>query len=140
MNQEELRLPQHLIDKAILSTNEYGWRQADVLDVIEAAQQIPIAVIGGQVQYILPEGTYELYWLSYDSSPRQADEEWTDYCNRAANECGLKFKQLINTTDIDAEAVKVFEGLKEITRRGGQLKQYQFFILHFDDLETDVHC
>ena len=46
---EEFKLPKNLLDKAIKSGNEYGWRKANVLEVIEAARQIPMATIGGEV-------------------------------------------------------------------------------------------
>lgn len=138
-NREELRLPRNLLDKAIISGNEYGWRQYDLLDVIEAARQIPMAVLGGQVQYILPNGTYELYWLDYDSSNRKEGEEWKSYCKRSANECSSKVSQLFSNTDIEAEAINAFEELKTIVQNNKQLVTYKVFILYFDDSETDLH-
>jgi len=133
----ELRLPQHLIDKAIRSNNEYGWKQDDVLDVIESARKIHLATIGGQVQYVLPNATCELYWLSYDSSERKDKEDWLTYCDRSAFECSGKFQQLIKR-DIERDAITSFA--KMLSHNGkpiDNLNDYQVFILYFDDKETD---
>jgi hypothetical protein len=81
----EQRLPISILDKAIKSTNEFGWIQEDFSEVIKAARNAQLAVIGGQVQYVLPDGTCELYWLSYDPADRQINEPWLAYCDRTAN-------------------------------------------------------
>ena len=105
LTKQEQRLPKSILDKAIKSINEFGWRQEDFLEVIEAAKQTHLAIIGGQVQYVLPDGTCELYWLSYDPTDRQLNETWLTYCDRTANECLEKFNKLIATTDIEKEAL-----------------------------------
>jgi hypothetical protein len=138
MNEEYLKLPKRLIDISVKRCNEYGWKQDDVLDVIEAARKVPMATIGGQVQYVLPDAICELYWLSYDSSDRKKNEDWLAYCDRSANECSEKFKQLL-TVDIQAKAVDAF--FESLTNKGkpiDNLNDYQIFILYFSDKETDV--
>lgn len=98
---EERRLSKSILDKAIKSGDEFGWRQKDFSEVIEAARQNHLAIIGGQVQYVLPGGTCELYWLSYDPDKRQPNESWLTYCDRTAKECLEKFNTLVMTTDIE---------------------------------------
>jgi hypothetical protein len=137
MKEPELRLPKHLIEKAIKSGNECGWKKTDILDVVEAARQIPMAIIGGQVQYVWPDATCELYWLSYDSDERKDKEDWIAFCNRTALECSDKFKRLI-TTDIEKEAI-TFEYIKSKFDKGVQLEDHQVFILYFNDEETDLN-
>jgi len=132
MNQAELRLPNEILTKAIKSGNEYGWKKEDVLCTIEAARQIPMATIGGQVQYVWPDGTCELYWLSYDSEKRKINENWISYCNRTALECSEKFKALI-TTDIEEEAINSFDTIKIKHESGIVLIDHQIFILYFND-------
>ncbi len=132
---EKFKLPKNLLDKAIKSGNEYGWKKADVLEVIEAARQIPMANIGGQVQYIWPDATCELYWLDYDSEDKKEKEDWVTFCNRTAFECSEKFKNL-TTTDIEKEAINSFEIIKHKFDEGFQLNDHQVFILYFNDQET----
>ena len=137
LTKQEQRLPKSILDKAIKSTNEFGWRQEDFLDVIEAAKQTHLASIGGQVQYVLPDGTCELYWLSYDPTYRQLNETWLTYCERTANECLEKFNNLIATTDIEKEAL-TFPFLSDKKKNGVDISEYLTFILYFDDKQTDL--
>ena len=137
LTKQEQRLPKSILDKAIKSINEFGWRQEDFLEVIEAAKQTHLAIIGGQVQYVLPDGTCELYWLSYDPTDRQLNETWLTYCDRTANECLEKFNKLIATTDIEKEAL-TFPFLSDKKKNGVDISEYLTFILYFDDKETDL--
>jgi len=137
MNEEYLKLPKYLLEISIKNSNEYGWRQNDVLAVITAARAVSLATLGGQVQYIIPAGTYELYWLSYDSTADQkVNEDWLTFCDRSANECSEKFKQLIST-DIESEAISSFPEILTnnlITKEN--LKEYKVFILYFADKDS----
>jgi len=137
LTQEEQRLPKSILDKAIKSGNEVGWRQKDFLEVIEAAKQTHLAIIGGQVQYVFADGTCELYWLSYDPTGRQLNETWLTYCDRTAKECLDKFNTLIATTDIEKEAL-TFPFLSDKRRNGVDINECLIFILYFDDKETDL--
>jgi hypothetical protein len=133
----ESRLPKTILDKAIKSGDEFGWRKADFLEVIESARQLKMAIVGGQVQYPLPDGTCELYWLSYDPAPRRENENWLNYCNRTAEESIAKFEKLISGTDIEKEALDSFEFLKNKKASGININDFLTFVLYFDDSETD---
>lgn len=138
LSNPEQRLPKSILDKAIKSTNEFGWTQEDFLEVIEAAKKTKLAVIGGQVQYVFPDGTCELYWLSYDSAGRQINEPWSIYCERTAKECLENFYQLIAITNIEKEAVTNFPFLADKKKSGVDIGKFLAFILYFDDKETDL--
>jgi len=134
---EENRLPKSILDKAVRSGNEFGWRQSDFIEVIETAKQLKMAIVGGQVQYSFPDGTCELYWLSYDPTPRQQNETWENYCNRSASECLDKFQKLILQTNIEKDAVDNFEFLKNKKASGINISDFLIFKVYFDDCETD---
>ena len=138
LTQEEKRLPKSILDKAIKSGNEFSWKQQDFLEVIEAARQNYLAIIGGQVQYVLPDGTCELYWLSYDPDKRQPNEDWLTYCNRTSKECLDKFNKLIETTDIEKDALTSFSILADKKKSGVDINNFLAFILYFNDKETDL--
>ena len=138
LEREEYRLPKDARDKAIESENEFGWRQQNFKEIIEVAKQIPMAIIGGQVQYVFEDGTCELYWLSYNSKKRQENEKWLPYCNRTASEVIEQFDKLINETDFDKEAVSAFEFLKQKKEQGINIDKHKLFIIYFDDSETDI--
>ena len=138
LTKTENRLPKSILDKAIKSTNEFGWTQNDFFEVVETARQNFIAIIGGQIQYVLADGTCELYWLSYDPDKRQLKEDWLTYCNRTAKECIDKFNQLILTTNFEKEALASFQFLADKKKSGVNINDYLTFILYFDDKETDL--
>ena len=75
MNHVKLKLPQQLLAKAIRPGNEYGWAKTNVLNVIESTRKIQLSTIGGQAQYVWPDATCEMYWLSYDSDERKVGED-----------------------------------------------------------------
>ena len=131
VNDAELKLPQSILNKAIKKGNEYGWKKEDVLEVIETARKLGLATIGGQVQYVLPQGTCELYWLSYDSSDRRRGERWSDYSDRSALECSEKFIK-ISALDIEKDLKASFH-LEEALYEKVELSDHQVFILYFAD-------
>ncbi|TLV03763.1 hypothetical protein [Dyadobacter luticola] len=136
--QAETRLPKVILEKAIRSNNEFGWKQIDFLQVVETARKLKIATIGGQVQYLFPDGTCELYWLNYDSEGRQTNEGWIEYCNRTAKECTDRFNRLISTINIQKEAITSFSFIAGKEEAGININDHLFFILYFDDKETNL--
>lgn len=133
----EHRLPKQIREKAIESGNELGWKQQDFKEAIEKARQVPIAVVGGQVQYVFNDGTCELYWLSYDTDERQPNEDWSTYCNRTAIQANKKFNRLINETDIEKEAL-IFDFLRSKKEKGVDIEKHKIFIINFSDNEADL--
>jgi len=136
MNRAENRLPGNILAKSVKRSNEYGWREHDFIDVVNAAKEIPMATIGGQIMYFFPDGTCELYWLSYDPAERKPEEDWLNYCNRTANECITKFNSLISNVDINAEALGI-SYIKDKNNEGINIDDYKVFVIYFDDAEVD---
>jgi hypothetical protein len=137
-NKEERRLPETILNKAVKSGSEFGWRQGDFIETIETAIKLKLGIVGGQVQYVFPDGTCELYWLAYDSTDRQPGEDWSKYCNRTADEVIDKFKNLVTKTDFEKEALTSLDFLREKKSKGVNLENYKTFIIYFNDLETDL--
>lgn len=137
-NIEEKRLPETILKKAIKSGNEFGWRQTDFVETIETARKLKLGIVGGQVQYVLPDGTCELYWLAYDADERREGEKWVDYCNRTAYETISKFNSLVKETDFEEEALTSFGFLRDKKAQGTNIEDYRVFIIYFDDSETDL--
>lgn len=136
-NTEERRLPETILNKAIKSGNEFGWRQSDFIETIETARKLKMGIVGGQVQYVFPDGTCELYWLSYDSDERQSGEDWIKYCNRTADESIKRFKELTTKTDFEKETSS-FDFLQDKKSKGINIEDNKVFIIYFNDIETDL--
>ena len=135
---EERRLPETILKKAIKSGNEFGWRQTDFIETIETARKLKLGIVGGQVQYVLPDGICELYWLTYDTTERQPGENWLKYCNRTADETINKFKELVTKTDFEKEAFTSFDFLRDKKSNGVDIEDNRVFIIYFSDIETDL--
>ncbi len=134
MSPEEF-LPKDVLAKATVSGNEYAWRRDNVSEAILAAKEAGLATIGGQTQFRLPDGTCELYWLSYDASPKSATVTWDEYVVQSTNECLTKFRRLCETTDFVVAGVEAFEFLRHKAEIE-DISQYLCFVIYFDTEET----
>lgn len=133
---EEKHLPTEILQKAIVSGKEYGWKRTDFKEVIDKAVEVGLGIIGGQVQFKLPNGTCELYWHKYESKERKSNENWKDYCLRTKEECLSQFNNIPTNTVLINEGIENFEFLKEKSKSDIELEDYLIFILYFNDLET----
>src|SRR3954466_3727204 len=131
--QIENKLPVELLEKSIRSGSEYGWRQKDFPEVVEAARKLQLAIEGGLVQYVFEEGTCELHWLHYFTKEFKKGENWVSYCNRTAKECLDKFNQIIRERNIEKEAIDNFELVKNELANGTVLEDHKVFILSFEE-------
>ena len=123
-------LPPDVLAKAIISGNEYGWRRQDVFQAIAAATSVGLAILGGQVQFILPEGTCELYWMDYDPADRKPDEPWQSYVTRSGEETALALQRVM-TKDLVQEGINHFALLKQKHSQGVCLEDFICFIVYF---------
>lgn len=98
-----------------------------------------MAIVGGQIQYIFPDATCELYWLNYDPAERKPDETWLSYCNRTAQECQELFVKITSSANAEEEAVSSFDFLKVKVTEGVDIAAHKAFIIYFDDSETDSY-
>jgi hypothetical protein len=115
-----------------LTGNEFGCRQSDFTSVVEIARQNSIAISGGQVQYALPDATCELYWIAYDTADKKTNETWTMYCERTAKECLVKFNSILQTKDIEKEALDSFKLLRDKKQSGVDINDFKTFVLYFE--------
>ena len=132
MNEFKRNIPQKILDKDFLDGNEFGCRKSDFEEVINLARKNSLAIIGGQVQYALPDAICELYWVSYDPEERKATESWKTYCERSAKECLEKFHSIIRKDDIQQQALEGFKVLKEKRNAGINIDEFQTFIIYFE--------
>ena len=132
---EEKYLPAEILQKAILSGKEYGWKRHDFREVLEKAVKVGLGIIGGQVQFKLPDGTCELYWHKYDTTERKSGENWKEYCQRTKEECLSRFEKLPTDNELIKEGIESFDILKEKSKN--KLSDFLIFILYFNDKETE---
>lgn len=136
-NRASRELPSHLTANAIPSGREFGWRREDFPTVLHSAAAEGWACIGGQFQWVLPDGTFEAYWLNADSGPRQSGETWTAYVRRTEKEVSTGYQLLLRTTDFNTEADKS-DYLKDKKAQGVALDCYLIFVAYFKRTDVDA--
>ena len=119
---------------------ENGWSPISIWsdffrEVLEKAVKVGLGIIGGQVQFKLPDGTCELYWHKYDTTERKSGENWKEYCQRTKEECLSRFEKLPTDNELIKEGIESFDLLKEKSKN--KLSDFLIFILYFNDKETE---
>ena len=130
----ELHLPREILAKAVMSGGESGWRRGDVLEAVRSAPSVGLAVLGGQVQFLLPDGTCELYWLDYDPSGRHRTEPFPAYAGRSSGETTAALQRVL-AMDLVDEGVTSFKHLQRAEAQGVLLEDCLLFIVYFATAE-----
>lgn len=63
----ETLFPDILQSVACRSGNEWGWQPETIPLVIDEAEKLGLLNLGGQLQFLMPEGTCECYWIEVDA-------------------------------------------------------------------------
>ncbi len=132
----EERLPKEILHLASLLGNEYAWKPRDIPPVFRAAQRANLAVVGGQLQFRLPDATCELYWIQFKSSPKHSEETWSEFVQRSVAECSSQFSQLTEKYDFVTEGINAFASLRRIKDSGTDVNEYVCFVVYFDEQLT----
>ncbi len=106
-------IPAGIGEKAYRASNgEYAWRREDLPEALHAIAGERLAALGGefwaivnnQITGLIPGAKAEPpgVW-SWDTSPRNQQESWAEYCVRTAEESIKAVEQM----DVEAEVVVV---------------------------------
>ena len=128
----ESQLSTEVLELAVWSGREIGWRAADIGRALADARDRQLAVAGGQVQFVLPDGTWELYWQNYEATGREAGEPWLDYVSRSHEEVRLMLDHLPAPEELAADGIATFPLLGEKVARGLRLEDYLVYVCHFE--------
>jgi hypothetical protein len=131
---DERKLPPEILARATRSGNEYGWPIEEIPQVIEAARAAELVNIGGQLQFIIPGGICECYWIEVDTSkPAPESLPWSERVQTSAAAALAAFQQLRDKTDFIAEGRKAFpEHLAKYEAVGGKIGDAMRFIWYVE--------
>ena len=132
---EERYLPPDILSKAVRSGEEYGWQFDDLPAALAQARTAGLAVLGGQVQFKLPDGICELYWQNADSAPQQAGEPWDTYVERSHREVRAGLDRLPSAEALVNEGLARFAFLKQRAVAGVDLGRFLCFVCYFEAQE-----
>ena len=125
---EETFFPRELLDRHLESTgNMWGWRFEDIPQVVKVCRELGFAILGGQTEFFLPDGTCELYWLQADPNPKVIDESWKQFVERSCSEFLQLIKELIHKTDFEKAGIESFEFLRDKNDSGVNILDYLCF-------------
>lgn len=121
-------LPNHILERASLRGNEAAWRIDDIPLVIEAARAANLLNFGGQLQFRVPEGTCECYWVSVCPEVLR-NRPWNEMVRHAADESQRLFDELKGRFDFLAEGLNSFAPhLDALKAQGGNPADYMCFV------------
>lgn len=123
-------LPDEITEGAALRGNEYGWEAGTFPKALKKASALGYACLGGQFQFRLDCGTYEMYWIDADSDERFRDESWSKFCERSCSQVLQKFEQRIESTDF-AKEVTDWPSLREASKGSTRLEEMLVFVAYF---------
>lgn len=126
----EMLLPDAIRSAACRSGNEWGWRPEAIPLVIDEAEKAGLLNIGGQLQFLMPEGTYEYYWIEVDTlADEPKDLAWTERVARAATSARQKMADISCRFDFMEEGRKAFPASFEAYEAaGGDVRDLICFI------------
>jgi hypothetical protein len=127
----EAQLSPSILERAVWSGKEIGWRSADVTAALNDARDRQLAALGGQVQFILPDGTCELYWQNYESAAQEAGERWLDYVSRSHDEVAMALSHLPEPAALAADGLAKFEFLREKAAAGLVIEDFLIYVCDF---------
>jgi hypothetical protein len=106
---DEHALPPEILERGSCAWGEYAWRIEDIPDVIEAARRSNLISIGGQLQFRLPDGTAECYWVEVDTYKSVYEAlPWEERVSRTAEVALRDFEVLRKGVDFIAEGRVAF--------------------------------
>lgn len=130
----EMLLPDTLRSAARKSGNEWGWRPEAIPLVIDEAEKAGLLNIGGQLQFLMPEGTCECYWVEVDALVNEPEGlGWTERVAFAATAARRKMDEISRRFDFVEEGRKAFAApLAAYEAAGGDLRERMCFIWYLE--------
>jgi hypothetical protein len=129
----EMMLPETMRSAACRSGNEWGWRPESIPLVIDEAENAGLLNIGGQLQFLIPEGTCECYWVEVDAlADEPKDLTWTERVALAATASRQKMADVSRRYDFIEEGRRAFTApFQAYEAAGGDIRDRMCFIWYF---------
>ena len=122
-------LPEEIMSDAFVEDGKYAWRRPHIFTALRAIAKTKQAILGGDVWVVENGKTVNLFpdikgFRMWDTSPRQANESWVDYCGRTCEE---------SISEIENSPIE-----KEITQESQQFVYYNPAYIEQDDIKSLV--
>ena len=130
----ELCLPEELLRSARRIDREWGWPPELIPRVISEAEKLGLLSLGGQLQFLLPSGICECYWVEVDPLANEREGlTWRERVSVAAAASLRGFDEVNSKFDFIAEGRKAFaEHFEAFEAAGGNLEEIMCFIWYLE--------
>lgn len=130
----ELLLSDELRSLAYRSGNEWGWQPEDIPLVIDEAERLSLLNVGGQLQFLMPDGTYECYWVEVDALADEPDGlTWAERVALSAAAARKKMADISRRLDFVEEGRKAFAApITAYEATGGNIRDRMCFIWYLE--------
>lgn len=134
----ELLLPRELLAAACCSDNEWGWPPELIPQVIAEGKRLDLLSLGGQLQFILPTGTCECYWVSVDPLRTEPSGlSWQERVALAAERSLEQFSALRLEFDFLAEGQRAFgQYFDDLRACRGDPAEYMCFFWYLESASS----
>ncbi|MGO6814677.1 hypothetical protein [Rhizobium leguminosarum] len=126
----EMLLPDTLRSAACRSGSEWGWQPETIPLVIDEAEKLGLLNVGGQLQFLMPEGTCECYWVEVNALMGEADSlTWAERVALSATAARQQMVDISLRYDFIEEGRKAFaDPFAAYEATGGNVRDRMCFI------------
>lgn len=138
----ETGLSRELRTSAVRSGQEWAWPLHLIPRVIDEAEKLGLLSLGGQLQFLLPAGICECYWVSVEALDQEpAELGWSARVAFAATAANRQFEDLKRRYDFIAEGRKAFgEHFEAFEANGGNLEETMRFVWYLAAQEAGAEA
>ncbi len=117
---------------------EWVWKPSELPAVFQKAKELKIASIGGNAQFIFPEGVCDLYWISIDFKDKADDETWEEYVVRSNDESFALLTSQVETTDFRRAAAEWAFVRERTLDKGIDPLDYLYYVIYFNSEQESL--
>lgn len=123
-------LPDTLRSAACRSNRERGWHPETIPLVIDEAEKLSLLNVGGQLQFLMPQGTCECYWIEVNALRGEPDGLiWAERVAFAARAARQQMVDISRCYDFVEEGRKAFaDPFAAYEAAGGNIRDRMCFI------------
>ncbi len=116
----------------VFQSGVWRWKAAELPAVFQKAKELRIAAIGGDPQFVLPDGIHDMYWLSIEPAERADNETWEEYVIRSNDHCLALLTHQLRTVDFRKEARHETGSAKGTPEKGIDPLDHLYYEMHFN--------
>ncbi len=108
------------------------WKPSELPVVFQKAKELKIASIGGDAEFLFPDGIYDLYWISINHKDKAGNETWEEYVIRSNDESLALLGNQIQTVDFRKVAAELSFVRERTLDKGIDPLDYLYYEIYFN--------